>query len=753
MPIHRLNLTGCAPRPLAAYLKALGVLRVVAEQIDPGVRGWWQDDGFWLLTACDRQALTGFFLSQYRPTPCVAPWNKGSGFYVDSQQVLAAFERSRASRFEPLTAAIAQARGLLQKLQQVDNLIRQLKGQIRQLQRLRNPSPAQRQLLETQKQQLAAADRRFKALKADLFTPCARAWRGPHRQWFDAALVLLDDGSPAFAPLLGTGGNDGRLDFTYNALQRLLELFDPADPQGRARPPAAAWLEQSLWGGPAPGLLVGPPVGQFLPGQAGGANGDTGFNADSLVNPWDFVLTLEGSLLFGVRATRRLDPAAVAEASAPFVVRPQPCGYASAGAEAARAEQWMPLWSQPATAAEVAALLGEGRMQVRRTLASRPIDAARAIAALGTARGIVAFERYAFLERNGQANLAVPLGRIAVRERPAASLVDDLALWLTRLHRAAAEAIAPARLRHAERQLADAVFAVLTHDPSPDRWQGVLLAAQAVEAVQAGGTACEVGPIPPLSPEWLAVADDGSPEWRLAQALGSAAAAWVGGEPVDPVRVHWLPWDPRQPRRYRLQGDGQRQRLVRHPRVVALGRDPVADAGALVERRVLEAAAVGRRCLPLVAAPGRAAAWGDLVALLAGAVDLERTMRLAQALMAIDWRRVRRPSVPSGPCRPLPEEAWLVLRCCCLAEPLPDGRRIPCDPALVRRLRSGDAAEAIAIGLRRLRASGIRPPLQAGAAAHALARRWLAALAFPITPLMAGEAVAALHPQPEGAAP
>jgi len=34
MHIHDLN--GCAPVPLAHYLKALGILRLVAEQADPG---------------------------------------------------------------------------------------------------------------------------------------------------------------------------------------------------------------------------------------------------------------------------------------------------------------------------------------------------------------------------------------------------------------------------------------------------------------------------------------------------------------------------------------------------------------------------------------------------------------------------------------------------------------------------------------------------------------------------------------------
>ena len=42
-----------------------------------------------------------------------------------------------------------------------------------------------------------------------------------------AGVVLDEKGEPKYPSLLGTGGNDGNLDFTNNAMQRLGELFDP----------------------------------------------------------------------------------------------------------------------------------------------------------------------------------------------------------------------------------------------------------------------------------------------------------------------------------------------------------------------------------------------------------------------------------------------------------------------------------------------------------------------------------------------
>lgn len=57
MSLHLHELKGCSPAPLANYLKALGILRLVAEQADPSARGWWQNESFCLLTTLSKTAL------------------------------------------------------------------------------------------------------------------------------------------------------------------------------------------------------------------------------------------------------------------------------------------------------------------------------------------------------------------------------------------------------------------------------------------------------------------------------------------------------------------------------------------------------------------------------------------------------------------------------------------------------------------------------------------------------------------------
>jgi len=390
----------------------------------------------------------------------------------------------------------------------------------------------------------------------------------------------------------------------------------------------------------------------------------------------------------------------------------------------------MPIWLSPTTTSALQAMLGEARLQLGRQTANRPLDVARALSRLGVARGIGSFQRFGYLERNGKSTFAVPLGRVDVRARPWTRIVDDLASWLDRLQRLAADDHATARLVHAENRLAGAVFAALTGDNRPARWQAVLLAAASVEALQATGTATKAGPIPSLSPNWLLAADDGTAEWRLARALGSAAGAYdKSGRAIDAVRHHWLPLQPGG-RRF-LESDG---RLTRDPRVVIGGRDAVADCVALVARRLIEGAQSGQRRLALVAAKGCAAGPSDLAQLVAGKVDLVRVSGLARALMAVRWDQWRAPSegVPEGR-PPSPDQAWMVLRLAALPWPIDENRSIPVDPAILRRLISGDAPGAVEVALRRLRSVGLRPAIRGASISAAAASLWAASLAFPIT--------------------
>ena len=688
--LHLHHLKGCAPAPLAHYLKALGILRLVAEQKDPAVRGWWQDEHFCLLTRLDAAELERFFLEEYAPTGVLNPWGARSGFYPGSS------EKSARKALQAIwNSELPRLSGIRSAILTMQASIAESGGQ--------KPEDDK--------------------TKARFMGSLRKQLRGPNQAWVDTAMAVVgvDYRAPA---LMGTGGNEGSGSYSSAFLRAAVacvidrsqdhafSLFQGGDEEAESPIIGYAWQES---------------FGQFLPGGVGSA--------------WDLLLAFEGAIVFRSIVTLRSQASSSRFLSSPFYFAPLAAGAGTSartdefalnkGKEnPGRGEQWFPLWSRPSRLDEIGALVGEGRCTIGKRHANRALDAMRAVSQLGTARGINSFCRYGYLQRNNLAtHFAVPLGRIDVTGRPRARLVDDLAPWLDRLHRLARDKHSPARLIDAERSLANSVFAVLTHDDSADRWQAVLLAAAAVEAIQASGTAFKAGPIPPLSPDWVSASNDGSAEWRLARALGSAAVTYDRfGRPLDPVRHHWLPLE-KGGRRFRVK----EKHLLRDSRVVIGGRDPIADFSSLVERRLIEAAQRGQRQLPLEAARGCEAHPADLGALVAGEVDLDRVSALARVFMAVRWEQWK-PSKPvHSPTGSWPDEAWIALRLACLPWPLYENRAIPADDALIRRLMSGDGAAAVDIALRRLRAAGLRPPIRGAAADSTTARLWAAALAFPVS--------------------
>src|SRR5262249_34187956 len=146
--------------------------------------------------------------------PIIAPWAGGSGFFgSDNREAVDAIVKSKVSRLAGFADLIRKVRDLLTGLG------------IKQ-----KPSPEVKECLL----------RQYRRELPDEFV-----------RWMDTALVLHSAGQ-AFPPLLGTGGNDGRLDFTQNYMQRLVAL---GFPQPRLVQEAEPWLRQALFGQAACDLL------------------------------------------------------------------------------------------------------------------------------------------------------------------------------------------------------------------------------------------------------------------------------------------------------------------------------------------------------------------------------------------------------------------------------------------------------------------------------------------------------------------
>jgi CRISPR-associated protein Csx17 len=690
--IHVHALRGCAPAPLAHYLKALGVFRLIAEQKDPSVLGWWEDECFHIATVLEREAVRRFVLDEYAPTPVFNPWGGRSGYYAGA---------SEASARKFLTAIAQSSAPRMARFRRAIDTVKSRVG-------TGKPEDP-----ETERQML-------RQLRVDL-DPVSL-------EWLDACVALVGDDVKK-PPIFGTGGNEGSGSYTSGYMSALVAcLLD------------RAWdhaLDSSLFTKePSPRSNWSGPFGQFLPSGVG--------------SPWDLLLAFEGavSLRSAVSTRARIESGEPdVWASSPFYVAPRASGYGSSApldevvmnkgkALPGRGEQWFPIWEDPATFGEVRLVFAQGRATNHRLTARDGYSMSRAATSFGVQRGITEFLRYGYQQRNNVAtHFAVLLGRFRVPDAPStrASLLGDLEGWRTRLERRARKKGAPSRLRAAEHSLSTACFSAIAHPDEPLRWQSVLLALADVEAVLKSGSGFEAGPIPKLQPEWTAAADDGSAEVRLAVAFALQGGRREDGV-WDGVRRHWLPLDGR---RFATTGDVHHQRVSAGPEVVMNGRSGAADAVALLERRLVEGSTQGNRQLDLMPAARAGVAIGDLARLVAGEVDLDRTLALARAFMAIDARtwRSRRVALHHASDDSWPDDAWLAMRLAIFPTLTDQSNAIAAgaDPSIVRRLAGGDAAGAFEITRRRLRARGISCALSNALVDAERARLWASALAFPIS--------------------
>jgi CRISPR-associated protein Csx17 len=538
-----LRLRGCASRPLVGYLKALGVLRTVGRQADPTVRARWVGGTFELRSTLDGDALAGFFLEEYKPAPVVSPWNGGSGFHPkDRQEALRAIEETTGARFDSYRLAIAAARKSLEELGLSEK-----------------PDQQQKEALIRSLRRTAPDD----ALS-----------------WLDAAVVVREDGL-AFPPLLGSGGNDGRFDFSNNYAHCVVAcLLDNAGDRSTLN------LATALSG--APSRLETKLSLAHLYRDSSPNNSPYG-EADSLGNPWDLILAVEGALIMTAGVTRRHGSNLPNDLAAPFTVRQTNAGYGSAvEGESGRAELWLPLWDRWASLGELTALVREARAQVggaRRRKATTGLDFARAAGELGVARGVSAFERYALVERAGQSTLAVPTGRITVEDRKSAKALDGIESWLESLERLAHDERCPQGPRIAIRRLRKAAIAMAGRDDP-----GLVCATlEAIGGVEGGlsrsRTAGEkVWPLTgaPAEP-WIAAADDGTPEFAVAVAIASLRS-WHGSTDLPELRdyLHGTK---------RGSNGTERDPERRH---AVTGNDPFALLAAIGARRHLDAGRAGQ---------------------------------------------------------------------------------------------------------------------------------------------------------------
>jgi CRISPR-associated protein Csx17 len=639
---YDVELAGCRPEPLASYLKALGVLRLVAEQKDKEARGFWLGDVFVLRSSLDRDALARFFADEWRPTPIVSPWNGGSGFWPStSDEALREIEATSDPRLTAYASTIQAARRAIDALKLID-------------------APEKGEP------------------KTRLLTYLRANGSEESLAWLDAAAVLTED-EPVYPALLGTGGNDGRQDFSNNFMQRVCMVLK--EPRGLS---ASVFGESSRVG--AKGSM-----GQFMP------------TALSRSNPWDLIFALEGAMVLAGAATRRLETRAHSTLAFPFHARAATAPSLAEG-EDGHGELWLPMWSSPSTFRDVKKVFAEGRAKIGAGSASTGLDFARSVARLGVDRGLSEFLRFSFQPRNGKNYFATAIGRFPTANVRDARLLDDVDAWFDRFRQKTTGKNVPARIGLARRRLEQAMF---------DAVGGGTLAPVLVELGDAERALAQslsftekafLSPIPRLQGAWLKAVENGTIEQRL----GASLAQRTG------MRRRLVP----------LDASGSRFGRADDAAVVFTNRSLIESLHALLLREEVEQQQRDR-VLPFVPGFG-VCSLTDIARFIDHEVDDDLVERWMRAFILVDG--VLRPSTVHDV---LPPATFAVLA-------LVHGRRVgedqlPRTATILSRACAGDSAGATAPAIRRLNACGRPLPVTALVEPKQRMRRIGAALAFPLT--------------------
>lgn len=380
---------GARRRSLMNSLAALGLVRVLAEQTDPLLRCAYTPDG--LRIDCAVDDLATWLVETYRPTPVLSPWNEGSGFGAKDKApkvALASLLAIASPRLDEYRAAVKTVSTLAETAR------REGWDKARHVRAVRDRCP-------------------------DSMLP-----------WLDSAVIALGvrERDLAFPPLLGSGGNDGRLEFSTNFHQRLLEVLPTSDSSDtRSRALAQDWLD-----GTSAQSLVRAAIGQFDPGGAGTPNSSPFGAAESIVNPWTFVLMVEGSMMFTAAPARRLSDQAKSSSRAAMTFTTFGSQFGTntgTAAEESRGEVWFPWWNRTLSFNDVRALFAEGRAVWRGRTAIQSDQMYLAAATRGVSSGIDGFDRYTIVKRNGLAFSAVLADSVTTRDDQSLLLIAELEDW------------------------------------------------------------------------------------------------------------------------------------------------------------------------------------------------------------------------------------------------------------------------------------------------------------------------------------
>ncbi len=732
-----LTLSGCSPVPLAHYLKALGVLRILAKQMDGQTLAHWLNSAFIVTSNKSVADLLHFFEKEYIPTPLVVPWSGGDFFGVNRQPKKTQWKDTPSSSrvIEAIMLTDTPRFAVYRQTLQKTFIAMDDSGVISKKVIEGNGTPQ-------------------RAAKASLLQLLRNRLSDEAVAWIDAAAVI-EPRAPFFNTLLGGGGgSDGNSHFSDNFMQCLWMAFPDFYDQREKHVTAvggvpfdsAAALSESLFATVAFGTRIGKlsPV-LFDSTRVGGPNQTSGFEANAGSNPWDFIFMLEGTLLFAGALGRKLGDDRAPSARFPFLVNSSSVGLGSSYfGESSGREAWLPMWEKPTSLEEIVAIFSEGRIEKHGRMAKFGTDAFVALAQHGCSSGIAAFQRIGFFKgRIGGDNYftAVDQGVYHSHRNQKVDKLKDVDDWLEKLRYVVQGDQCPRSVCLCVVQVEERIADLALHG-SGDSMQSVLISQGRAERSLAKSLKWsiknDVHPLSGLRPEWLRDTCTNRAEFRLAASLAGMRARFGSSKEMLWLRQHLEPLEI-------ITAKDRSWAKWAEP-----GNDVVWHDGDLTDvfndiltRRIIRFEKSGVEGWPDWSP--RYARLDDITAFIEGRTDDTLIADLLWGLCLIDWQnseiRDAEPSVPNrirydwrkdDDHRAVPSSFYALLKLC--FQPKRNDRTIPLVPAIHNRARSGQGEEASILAARRLRASGCPPLVDKLPVSAAVARRTAAALLFPISP-------------------
>lgn len=637
----KLYLDNCNLEPMSSYMKSLGIFRLLSEQKCEDIKGYWENNIFVLDANITKEEIIKFFLEGYAPSSVMSPWNRGNFLYLHKQHpkkkgdIYSTIMSQQSQRFNQIKLDIDnvyKTRTFSYRTERVSDFHNRFSGEIQ------NKSSKEKEKLtvvlnkinknlnnDDKIVDIYTYDKDIKEcvdvyekriIKTSEIIAEARGTMSDNFvEWLDTCLVLDTNLDKITAPLLGTGGNEGDLEYSTKFMQYIIMMLIKKEN-------SCELLESAIFG-TSTDKLKNEKIGKFYPGRSGGYNqGNSIENKDFDINPWDFILLIEGLFLWSNSISRKNSINARSYMLSPFSVKLFSAGYCSSQIpDKKSSETWLPVWNRPTHLVELKSLFSYGRVVYNGSYAKTGLEFLEAVKSLGVDKGITGFVRYVTHQRKGQGNfLSIPVSNISVGYDPKVLRLNKINRIIQKFTRAKLTNI-PESHRELLNSISNAVFnfAANTSPYNAQRIVSVLGKMEIYSSIHRK----EYGPLGQLQAEWIDYSNDNSPEFRIALSIASIRGD-VGNirEQLEPVNKKYNDW-------------------VKDTWVTSwIGNDLPNKMANLIYRRLIKATQYGLKRIPLDSVFG--ATMQDISMFIDGNLDENKIENLILGLSMINWENQQR---------------------------------------------------------------------------------------------------------------